>query len=153
MNDQTREHLLQAMHGEAFAYARYLLFAESARRNGRPALADLFERTAHTERFEHFAEEAELAGLVGTDEENLRAAIEGEAYEVETMYAEFAEQARQAGDTAAAERFAEVRGDEMTHLAGFRQALEQLRQGAADITPTHPTSGQAPSPTETTAAH
>ena len=127
MNAETHEHLLQAMHGEAFAYARYLLFAEQARRNGRPALADLFERTAHTERFEHFAEEAELAGLVGADEENLRAAIEGEAYEVETMYREFAERARLAGDQAAAERFAEIRQDEVTHLADFRHALEQLR--------------------------
>lgn len=127
MNAETHEHLLQAMHGEAFAYARYLLFAEQARRNGRPALAELFERTAHTERFEHFAEEAELAGLVGSDEENLRAAIAGEAYEVETMYREFDERARVAGDQAAAERFAEIRQDEATHLADFRHALEQLR--------------------------
>ncbi len=156
MNDQTREHLLQAMHGEAFAYARYLLFAERARRGGHPVLADLFERTAHTERFEHFAEEAELAGLVGTDEENLSAAIEGEAYEVETMYREFAQQAQQAGDTAAAERFAEIRNDEVKHLAAFRQALEQLQQGAPDITPiipAHPAVPQVSGPTETPSAH
>ncbi len=153
MNSQTHDNLLQAMHGEAFAYARYLLFAEQARRNGRPALADLFERTAHTERFEHFAEEAELVGLVGTDEENLRAAIEGEAYEVATMYPGFAEQARQAGDTAAAERFSEIHNDEAGHLANFRQALEQLRQGARDITPAHPMTPQASGPTEAPAPH
>lgn len=137
MNTQTREHLFQALHGEAFAYARYMLFADQARRNGRVALAELFERTAHTERFEHFAEEAELAELVATDDENLRAAIEGEAYEVATMYAAFAEQARQASDMAAAERFTEIRQDEAIHLAEFRQALEQLQQGAKDITPTY----------------
>ena len=153
MNTQTQEHLLQAMHGEAFAYARYLLFAEHARRNDRPALADLFERTAHTERFEHFAEEAELAGIVGSDEENLRAAIEGEAYEVETMYREFAEQALQAGDGAAAERFSEIRNDETAHLAAFTQALEQLRQGAPDITPAHPVMPQASGPAETPSPH
>ncbi len=135
MNAQTQEHLLQALHGEALAFVRYLLFADVARRTGRPALADLVERTAHTERFEHFAEEAALAGLVGTDEDNLREAIEGEAYEVETMYRTFAEQARQAGDMSAAERFAEIRNDEVGHLASFRQALEQLQQGAKDIAP------------------
>lgn len=156
MNAQTREHLLQAMHGEAFAYARYMLFAEQARRNGRPALADLFERTAHTERFEHFAEEAELASLVADDEENLRAAIEGEAYEVETMYREFAEQARLAGDTAAAERFAEIRKDEAIHRADFGRALEQLQQGARDITAitaAQPTTPQASGPAATPPAH
>ena len=149
MNPQTREHLLQAMHGEAFAYVRYMLFAEQARRNGRPALAEMFERTAHIERFEHFAEEAELIGLVGSDEENLRAAIEGEDYEVETMYREFAEQARQVGDTAAAERFAEIRQDEATHLAEFRHALGQLQQGAKDITSTNSVTPTSSETTET----
>jgi rubrerythrin len=130
MNTETREHLLQALHGEAFAFARYMLYAEAARRNGRPALADLFERTAHTERFEHFAEEAELAGLVGSDEDNLREAIAGERYEVETMYPGFAQQAQLAGEAATAERFAEIRADESNHLAAFERALEQLEQGA-----------------------
>ncbi len=133
MHTETRDHLLQALHGEAFAFARYMLFAEAARRNGHPALADLFERTAHTERFEHFAEEAELAGLVGCDEDNLREAIAGERYEVETMYPSFAQQAQLAGEAAAAERFAEIRNDESDHLAAFERALEQLKQGAQDI--------------------
>jgi rubrerythrin len=133
MNTETRDHMLQALHGEAFAFVRYMLFAEAARRNGRPDLADLFERTAHTERFEHFAEEAELAGLVGKDEDNLREAIAGERYEVETMYPNFAQQAQLAGDTAAAQRFAEIRDDESHHLAAFERALEQLEQGAQDI--------------------
>ena len=52
------------------------------------------------------AEEAELAGLVGGDADNLGNAIEGESYEVETMYREFAEQADDDGDQAAASRFA-----------------------------------------------
>jgi rubrerythrin len=133
MNTETREHLLQALHGEAFAFARYMLFAEAARRNGRPELADLFERTAHTERLEHFAEEAELVGLVGNDEDNLREAITGERYEVESMYPNFAKQAQLAGETAAAERFAEIRDDESDHLATFERALEQLEQEAMDI--------------------
>lgn len=133
MNAETREHLLQALHGEAFAFARYMLYAEVARRNGRPELADLFERTARAERFEHFAEEAELVGMVGSDEDNLREAIAGERYEVETMYPGFAQQAQLAGEAAAAERFAEIRDDESDHVAAFQRALEQLEQGAQDI--------------------
>ena len=83
------------------------------RKSGNKELADLFEKTANTERFEHFAEEAELAGLVGSDAENLRDAIKGESYEIDIMYLEFAGQARAAGDTAAAARFEEIRHDEI----------------------------------------
>lgn len=141
MQTETHDHLLQALSGEAFAFARYMLYAEAARRHGRPELADLFARAARTERFEHFAEEAELAGLVGTDEDNLRAAIAGERYEVESLYPSFAQQARLAGEAAAAERFTEIRADESEHLAAFARALEQLEQGAQDIR--HEPSGAA----------
>jgi rubrerythrin len=123
---RTRENLLASMRGEALAHAKYTLYAEQARGNGHEALAELFEQTAHVELHEHFKEEADLAGLLGTDAENLRDAIGGESYEVETMYREFAEQARSAGDTAAAERFEEVRLDELKHRGLFEAALAEL---------------------------
>ena len=39
MNPQTRENLLKAMHGEAFAFVKYTLFALQARKNCHEALA------------------------------------------------------------------------------------------------------------------
>jgi rubrerythrin len=126
MNAQTRNNLLQAMHGEAFAFVKYTLFAQQARKNGREEIAVLFEKTAEVERREHFAEEAELAGLVGSDADNLRDAIQGETYEVDKMYCEFADQAAAAGDEAVAARFAEVRRDEAGHRDAFEAALQQL---------------------------
>ncbi len=126
MDGKTQENLIGSMHGEAFAHAKYLLYADQARRNGHEALAELFEKTADVELHEHFREEAELAGIVGSDEENLRDAIEGERYEVETMYLEFAQQARDAGEAAAAERFLEVRSDELEHRRLFEAALDEL---------------------------
>ncbi len=132
MDATTHDNLLQAMHGEAFAHAKYGLYAEQARRNGREALATLFEQAAAVELHEHFQEEAELAGLLGSDEENLRDAIGGETYEVETMYREFAEQASAAGETAAAERFLEVRADELEHRRLFAAALAELDLAVAD---------------------
>lgn len=126
MNSQTKNNLLTAMHSEAFAYVKYMLFAERARKNGRADLADLFESTAHVERFEHFAEEAELAGLVGSDEDNLRDAVAGESYEVDTMYGEFAQQARTAGDQAVADRFGEIRRDERGHRDLYKAAAAHL---------------------------
>jgi rubrerythrin len=55
------------MHGEAFAYAKYMLFAERARQRGNAELAELLEKTAKEELLEHFAEEAGLAELVRGD--------------------------------------------------------------------------------------
>jgi rubrerythrin len=123
LSKQTQDNLLTAMHGEALAYAKYMLYAQHARSNGKKQLAALFERAARTERFQHFAEEADLAGLVGSDADNLRDAIQGESYEVETMYREFAQQAAAAGDKSVADRFEEIRHDEMGHRDAFKAAL------------------------------
>lgn len=57
---------MSAMQAEAFSYGQYVLFAERARKNNQPELADLFEKTTHVEHFEHLAQEVELAGLAGS---------------------------------------------------------------------------------------
>ncbi len=132
-NKATAENLSAAMHGEAFAYAKYMLYAEHARQSGNSELANLFETSAKTERFEHFAEEARLAGLVGSDADNLKDAMKGESYEVETMYREFAEKVAAAGDKAVAERFEEIRRDEMKHRDAFKAALEQPGQTTGGV--------------------
>ena len=54
LDQKTMDNLSTAMHGEAFAYVKYLLYAEHARKNGNKELAELFEKTAKVERFEHF---------------------------------------------------------------------------------------------------
>jgi rubrerythrin len=131
MHTTTQENLRTALRGEAFAGAKYLLFAAQARLNGRPDLAALFERTAAVEHREHFSEEAALTGLVGSDAANLRDAIAGEAYEVDVMYMRFADAAAAVGDAAAAARFAEIRRDEQGHLAAFQESLRRLEEGAA----------------------
>jgi rubrerythrin len=127
LSDQTRTNLDQAMHGEAFAYAKYQLFAKQARQEGHPEIAKIFEEAAQQERFQHFAEEGELAGTVGDTASNLQDAIKGESYEVRTMYPQFARQARAAGDTAAADRFEEISRDEQKHRDRFQAALDQLQ--------------------------
>ena len=122
----TRDDVLNAMHGEAFAYASYMLFAEEALRSGRREIADLFEATARTELLEHFAQQAALVGLVGNDADNLRSAIEGESHEVDVVYPSYAEHTRAAGDVAAADRLDEIRRDELDHLEAFREALDSI---------------------------
>jgi|SRR5579875_203767 len=126
LNEQTMRNLSTAMHGEAFAFAKYMLYAEHARKSGNIELARLFSEAAHTERFDHFAKEARLSGLVGSDADNLRDAIQGESYEVDTMYLGFAKDAASVGDQTAANTFEEIRRDEMGHRDAFKAALTKL---------------------------
>lgn len=122
----TTANALTAMHGEAFAYAKYTAFAGEAARNGSPSISALFTRTAKVELTEHFADEAVIAGLVGSDASNLADAIAGETYEATTMYPEFATQAAADGCTVAAELFTEIAADEADHAAAYTQALASL---------------------------
>ncbi|WP_424862703.1 ferritin family protein [Streptomyces sp. MMS24-I29] len=123
---RTMANLDTAMHGEALAHAKYMLFAARARQTGNPALARLFEGIAGVELHEHFAGEAALAGLVRTTKTNLRKAITGERNEATGLYPGFAKRAASVGDTAAAGYFRDTAADEARHAAAFQQALNQL---------------------------
>jgi len=125
---EVQKDLETAMKGEAFAYAKYMLFAQQARAHGHNEVAVLFENTAKTERMEHFREHAELAGVISSsDADNLRDAIAGETYETTKMYPEMAVRARQAGDRQAAARFTEIGKDESRHRDAFAAALAKLK--------------------------
>ena len=120
----TLANLRTAMQGEAFAYAKYMRYADQARRGGNPAVAQLFTNTANVELNEHFATLATLAGLVAPDTNaNLQDAINGEQHEADVMYPDYARQADQAGNTQAANLFREIAGDEKSHQQMFENAL------------------------------
>lgn len=123
---RTKANLNTALHGEALANAKYLLFAARAQRDGNAALARLFRGTAAVELQEHFAGEAVLAGLVRSTRDNLRTTIAGERYEATTMYPLFARRAAAAGDTAAASLFRHNASDEAKHARAFQQAADRL---------------------------
>jgi len=125
MDSQTYENVVAALHGEAFAHARYTLFAEAARKRGDDRLASMFEQIAAAELHEHFAELAELVDLVGADRDNIRTAIHDEKLEVEAQYPQFAKQARSAGEAAVAARFEELAEDEREHEKTLENALER----------------------------
>ncbi|MGW0080415.1 ferritin family protein [Streptomyces sp. NPDC003393] len=124
---RTKANLDTALHGEALAHAKYMLYAAKARQTGNAALARLFQGTAGVELHEHFAEEAVQAGLVHPTRTNLRTAITGERTEATTLYPGFAKQADAVGDTAAARFFRDTAADEAKHAAAFQRALDQLK--------------------------
>lgn len=124
---RSRTNLLEAMRGEAYAFAKYKLFAKHARANGDNELADLFDKTADQEYMEHFTEQADLLQLVGSDEQDVTDAIAGESFEVDTLYKRFAEEARDDGDEQVAHRFEEIRRDEAFHQLAFHEALIKIQ--------------------------
>ncbi|MCC2273980.1 rubrerythrin family protein [Streptomyces sp. ET3-23] len=124
---RTKANLDTAMHGEAMADAKYTLYAQHARRAGRQALARLFEGAATVELREHFAGEADLAGLVGRTRQNLRTTIRGEQDEAHTIYRRFARQARKAGCERAARMFEHNAYDEAEHARAMQRAAGRHR--------------------------
>lgn len=124
---RSRKNLMEAMRGEAFAFAKYKLFAKQARKNGDNELADIFDKTADQEYLEHFMEQADLLQLVGTDEQDVTNAIAGESFEVDTLYKQFAAEAREDGDEQVAHRFEEIRRDEAFHQLAFHEALIKIQ--------------------------
>lgn len=151
--ESTRTNAVAAMHGEAFAHAKYRAYADQAQHSGEPRVAQEFRTAAQTELSDHFTREADLVGLGGDTAANLRDAIAGESTESTTMYPGFAAQATAAGDAAAAQLFSAIASDEAAHVRDFTIALATLTGPAAgavvpagpDVTATSITPGPAKS--------
>lgn len=126
MKAETKAGLIVALYGEAYTFAKYMLFADQARMNGNPDLAELFERTARVELHEHFAKIAMLVGVVRTDADNLRDAITEESYEIDTLYREVVRDTAAAGDLIVSDRLSKVHKDEVKHREAFKDALLRL---------------------------
>lgn len=126
LQSSTKQDLMDAMKGEAFATLKYMTYADAARAHGNKELADLFDRIAQVERQEHFGEHAKMYGLAGSDADNLRNAAKGENYETTTMYPQMAGRAEKSGDKQAAKHFREVATDEMAHRDAYTLWLQKV---------------------------
>ncbi len=129
----TVENLNAALHQEAFDWTTYTVFAEQARRERKSSATSAFTNASSVERNQHVVELGYHAGLVGTDEENLQAAIDGETYEATVMYPEFAATARREGCLEAANRFDRIAAEEWMHARKYQAALNAIRTGKGSI--------------------
>lgn len=121
---QTLTNVRTAMRGEAFASARYLLFARQAAAEGRPWLDWFYTALASIELTEHYAALANRYGLVQSTQKNLMAAIAAEAGAI-TSYEAAAGRANAAGDVEAGARFAEIGSDERAHRVLLNSVLKR----------------------------
>lgn len=128
LGEKTKKNLEDAFAGESMARNKYTYFAKVARTEGYVQVANVFEETADHEK-EHAKRWAKLLGYVGTLEEDLKAAIEGEAFENTEMYPRMAAEAREEGHEEIAKAFEAVADAEKMHEARFRALLKNIEEG------------------------
>jgi len=122
---KTSDNLAAAFAGESQANRRYQAFAEQAEKDGFPQVAKLFRAAAHAEAI-HAQNHLKALGEVKSTAENLQAAIDGENYEVVSMYPEFIKAAEEEAQKRAVTSFKWAYEVEMVHEALYRKAVEML---------------------------
>ena len=125
---KTEQNLHTAFAGESQARNKYSYFASKARKDGYVQIANIFEETANNEK-EHAKIWFKLLDGIGSTEENLRAAAEGENYEWTDMYATFAKEAKEEGFDHIAFLFAEVAKIEKEHEERYLKLLSNCENG------------------------
>jgi rubrerythrin len=143
-NSITVQNLLTAFEGESNAHAKYTAFAVKADADGQHGAASLFRAAARAEQI-HAANHArvikQLSGEaqceihaveVKTTLENLKAALSGEQYEIDTMYPGFLAEATARNSTAAIRTFTGALEAEKTHARLYGEAIALLVGGKKD---------------------
>jgi rubrerythrin len=88
MKELTKQNLSAALAGESQAHIKYQAFAAKAAKEGKPNIARLFTAIADAE-LVHATNHLRELGYVGDTVANLGAAIDGENFEVDVMYASY----------------------------------------------------------------
>jgi len=90
MKTMTEDNLKASLAGESQAHIKYLAFSAKAEKEGKPNIARLFQAISYAEQVHAINHLRELSG-VGDTVANLTAAVGGETFEVDEMYAAYLE--------------------------------------------------------------
>ena len=138
---ETEKNLLASFAGESQARMRYTYFASKAKKEGYEQIAAIFSETADNEKehaeifFKHLeGGDVEIkasypAGVIGTTEENLLAAADGEKMEWGTLYPDFAKTAEKEVFPDVATSFREIAEVEEHHEKRYRKLLDNVKKG------------------------
>ena len=138
---KTKQNLMRAFAGEGQARNRYTFAAEQARKEGKPAIEDIFlytadQERAHAGRYYELLKEASgtnifIDGSYPVDETKtlvqlLRASEHNEQEEAEEVYPAFADVAKQEGFFEVAATFQQIAEIEAAHSQRFRKIADSL---------------------------
>lgn len=140
-NSKTVENLLAAFEGESNAHAKYTAFAAKADAEGWRGAASLFRAAARAEQI-HAANHARVIKQLGGEAkceihaaevkstlENLKTALAGEQYEIDTMYPGFLAEATERKNNAAIRTFHGALEAEKTHARLYGAAISLVEAG------------------------
>jgi rubrerythrin len=143
-NAITVQNLLAAFEGESNAHDKYVAFAAKADDEGLHGAASLFRAAARAEQI-HAANHARVIGILGgraeaeihlvdvdSTLENLKAALNGEQYEIDNMYPGFLAEAAEHKNTGAMRTFTGALEAEKTHARLYSEAIALLAAGKKD---------------------
>ena len=131
---KTEENLKAAFAGESQANRRYLYIAQKADVEGYNDVATVFRSTAegetghahgHLEFLEEVGDPA-TGEPIGSTEQNLNAAIQGETHEYTDMYPGMAKTARDEGFDEIADWFETLAKAEKSHAGKYQKTLDNL---------------------------
>ncbi len=146
--EKTIKNLAKAFVGESQARNRYTMYAKIAKKEGYEEISANFALTADQEaehakwlmrminelkhdnkELDEIQVEAGVPTILGTTEENLKAAMDGEHYEHESMYPEFAKVAEEEGLKKIAVRLEAIADAEKNHEYRYRVFLFNIKDG------------------------
>jgi rubrerythrin len=143
-NTASIANLLAAYDGESNAHSKYVVFAAKADAEGWHGAASLFRAAARAEEI-HAANHARVlkqlgaeakcqihSAAVGSTLQNLRTALAGEQYEVDTMYPAFIGEAGSSDIPIAKRSFTWAMEAEKTHARLYAEAIELVEKGQRD---------------------
>jgi rubrerythrin len=143
-NTITLQNLMAAFEGESNAHAKYSAFAAKADKEGLQGIASLFRATARAEQI-HLTNHARVISRLGghaeceihpvtvkSTLENLKVALGGENYEIDTMYPGFLAESQQHNNTEAIRTFTWALEAEKTHSRLYSETIALLEAGKTD---------------------
>ncbi|MFZ2322722.1 MAG: ferritin family protein [Ignavibacteriaceae bacterium] len=148
-NSKTVDNLKSAIIGETTASAKYLAYSKKAKEEGLNKIALLFEAASKSEGIHanNHRSVLEQIGItmeqvnpkyeVKTTKENLQDAINGESYEVATMYPDFIKTATNNNVNLAVISFNYAYQTEKKHKELYKDALDKLNNKKADTLPSN----------------
>jgi rubrerythrin len=143
-NETTVKNLLAAYQGETNVNARYKAYAKKADADGFPGVASLFRATARAEQVHANNQSRVLRQLGGEARaevfafkvqatlDNLKAALAGEEYEIESMYPGFITEAMSHIHATAARAFTWALEAEKTHVRLYKKTIAAVQSSQSD---------------------
>jgi len=127
MREMTKKAINEAFAGESMAHMKYLIFSEIAEEEGYPNIARLFKAIAYAE-FVHAKNHAKNLEIIKETYENLKAAMDGENFEVEEMYPAYDAIAKLQGERGAEQAIHYAMEAEKIHAKLYEDARKRVEE-------------------------